>query len=48
MPDGLVHFGVEIGLLVRLARFAADQKFAQTLVARQAADMGGENAVAAQ
>ena len=48
MADGLVHFGVELGFVVGLAGFTLDQKFAQALVARQAADVGGDNAITAE
>src|SRR5262249_51316260 len=48
MPDRFFHFGVEQRLVVVFARFALHQKLAQGLVARQAADMGGKNAVTAE
>ena len=47
MADRLVHFGVELRRVVAFAGFAPDQKLAQRFAARQAADMGGEDAVAA-
>ena len=43
----LVHFGVEQRLVIAFACLAPDQKLAQRLVARQAADMGRQDAVAA-
>ena len=48
VADGLFHLGVELRLVVAFAGFAAHQKLAQSLAARQAADMGGEDAVAAR
>ena len=48
MADGLVHFVGQQFWVEALALLLRDQKVAQDLVARQAADMGGENAVAAQ
>ena len=48
MADGLVHFGVELGFVIGLAGFTLDQKFAQALVARQAADVGGDDALTAE
>ena len=45
MGDRGVHFAVHFGLVEGLARFALDQQFGQFGVARQAADMGRENAV---
>ena len=48
MADRLVHLGGHEFGVVGLAFFLRDQKVAQGLVARQAADMGGENAIAAQ
>ena len=47
MADRLFHFGVEQRLVVAFARLALHQKLAQLFVARQAADMGCQNAVAA-
>ncbi len=47
VADGLFHLGVELRLVVAFAGLAAHQKLAQSLAARQAADMGGEDAVAA-
>ena len=44
----LFHLRLEQRLVVAFARLALDKKLAQRLVARQAADMGGEDAVAAQ
>ena len=48
MAHRLFHFGVEQRLVVAFASFTLDQKLAQILVARQAADMGGQNAVVAE
>ena len=45
MPHRLVHLGVELRRVVAFAGFAPDQKLAQRFAARQAADMGGEDAV---
>ena len=42
-----VHLGLKLRLVVAFARLAPDQQLAQRFAARQAADMGGENAVAA-
>ena len=43
----LVHFGGHFGGIEFLARFLAHQQVGKLLVARQAADMGGQNAVPA-
>ncbi len=44
----LFHLGVEVRLIVALARLAAHQKLAERLVARQAADMRRKDSVPAQ
>ena len=48
VAHGAVHLVGELGRVHGLARFALDQQVGQLLVARQAADMGGQNAVPAQ
>jgi len=48
MPDRLFHLRFELRGVVTLAGFALDQKIAQAFAARQAADVGGQNAVAAE
>ena len=47
VADRLFHFGIEQLLVVAFARLALDQKLAQRFVARQAADMGCQDAIAA-
>src|SRR5262249_655960 len=44
----LIHLRIEYGLVDRLSRLAPDQEIGQRVVARQAADMGGQDAVAAE
>ena len=48
VADRLVHFVGEQFWIERLALLLGDQEIAQRLVARQAADMGGEDTVAAE
>src|SRR5262249_40695051 len=48
MADCLFHLRFELRSVVALAGFAPDQKIAQGLAARQAADMGGQDSVAAE
>ncbi len=48
MAHRIFHFRFELRAVVALARFAGDQQIAQRLAARQAADMGGQNAIAAE
>ena len=47
MTHGLVHLGVEHRLVVGFARLAFEQQIGQRLIARQAADVGGEDAIEA-
>ncbi len=48
VADSLVHFGGHLGGIEFFASLLAHQQFGQFLVARQAADMGGQNAVPAE
>ena len=43
-----IHLARELVFVDRLAVLAADQKIGQGLIARQAADVGGENSFAAE